>query len=310
MARSRHSATAVVKDALKRLEKPEPAAAAATTAEMDRSSLERRWGVRRGVCKDAGAQTDLTPKAGNRLLGQLHELERARSARTPSVGDGKQHTIAEELVREVLQFSGGREAEDRPARGLSRYAPHAVPDVGFRPFEEIQSYGRDWDLLDQRESFGERDGALLSWDFQDPPAESINCASRHNHTYEDHYRIENPGGIPENMGFENIEEFIQRIEDEAAMPHGEVEDAWSLPEGEFGAVSCPGSRPLDFGGEGNAAPLSTRDLFSLRGHLLAPDSTAIPDEFSQKAGLLRPYPLEDQEAGLSLTSVWQERGML
>ncbi len=304
IARSRHSATAVINDAPKRHQRSQPVPAA---AETDRSSPERRWGVRRGACKDAGAQTDLTPKAGNRLVEQLQRLDKTCTARTLPVEDGKQHGIAEELVRDVSQFSGGRDVEDRPARGIPRYAPHDVPDVGHRPSEEIQSYGRGWDLLDRGESFGERAGALLRWDSQDPAAESINRAGRH----QDHYQVNNPGSIPGYGGSENLEEFIRRIEEEAAMPYGEVEDAWVLPEGEFGALGCPRSHPLDFDGEGDAAFVSNRDLFSSRGGLLAPD--VVPQEagFTCSTSLSMPEPdaLEDQKAGLSVAPVWLERGM-
>ena len=312
-AHSRHSATAIIRDAFKRHQKSEPAAA----AEPDRSSLDRRWGARRGACKDAGAQTELTPKAGNGSLGQLQRLDKARLARTPPVQDEKQHSVVKMLVREVSQFPGGREAEDRPAPGLSRYAPHAVPDVGCRPFEEMQSYERVWDLLDRGESFGERAGPLLRWDFRDPAAESINRANKHNHTYEGHCRMEDPDSISGNVGLENLEEFIQRIEDEAAMPLGEVEDAWVLPEGEFGVLGCPTARPLDFGGEADAEFVSSRGLFSSGGDLLAPYSTAISDAFSREAGfacstslsMLEPYALENREGGLSPASIWQEKGM-
>ena len=312
-AHSRHSATAIIRDALKRHEKSEPAAA----AEPDRSSLERRWGATRGACKDAGAQAELTPKARNGPFEQLQRLDNALLARTPSVENEKQHSVVEDLVREVPQFPGGREAEVRPSPGLSRYAPHAVPDVGCRPFEEIQSYGRDWDLLDRGESVGKRAGPLLRWNFQDPAAESINRANKHNHTYEGHCRMEDPDSISGNVGLENLEEFIQRIEDEAAMPLGEIEDAWVLPEGEFGVLGCPTARPLDFGDEGDAEFVSSRDLFSLGGDLLAPYSTAISDAFPREAGfacstslsMLKPYPLENLEGGLSPASIWQGRGM-
>jgi hypothetical protein len=168
-ARSRHNTRGIVRDSLERHGKPEPPAAA-------EAGLEKIRSARRNICKDAEAQTDLTPKAGHKPLVQRQRLDSTRVARTQPVEGRQYRSISPfmQTARQTSQFPVDRHEEDLAPR-LSRDAPRAVPDIGCRQFPVIQRYGLDWGLLDGGPSFEDGTG-LLSWKSQQQDA------------YEAHYR--------------------------------------------------------------------------------------------------------------------------
>ncbi len=286
------------------------------TGEANRARLSESRGAR-STCKDAGAQTDLTPKAENRPLEQSRGLDETRIARIQYTEEGRQQRSFapfRAIAQEASQFSADRNAGDWAAPRLFRYTPHAVPDIGYQQSEGIQRYERDWDLLASGQRYGEMAGAL-SWESQALPAEGNIDA------YEAHPRIKYTGNIPGNSGFEDLEQFIQRIEGEAAMPVG---DDWGLLDDELGVLGCrtphllAPPEGLNMESADGCGLLPIRDSFALVDGLSPLGLTGIPACFPQEEAVfarltspsvLEPYPVEDNRGGCPPAAVWQERGM-
>jgi hypothetical protein len=134
--------------------------------------------------------------------------------------------------------------------------------------------------------------------------------------------MEYPGNVSGNFGFENLEEFIRRIEGEAVLlPHEEVEDTWARRYSELDVLEYPEPKsfPLpqiaNFVGPDDTAILSNRDWFALEGDLPAPIPAGDAARFAQNASfpfttsvsMLEPYAREEQEG--CQTDTGQQRNL-
>jgi hypothetical protein len=139
-------------------------------------------------------------------------------------------------------------------------------------------------------------------------------------TYPSHRQTDYLGGVPGNFGFENLEEFIRRIESEAAMPPEEVvDDGAALTRHGFGVLGCPESRPLalsgvaNFDGADDTAIMPNRAWLAWEPDLLAPASTGDSVPVAQEADLagrtsvsmLEPYPIMRGQEEYPAAAAWQ-----
>ena len=308
-ARSGRSAPALVRDTLG---ESEPALAA--RAER-RSHHKIRAVMRAATCKDAAAQTDLTPRVADRNRKQTRRPGEDWVTGNQSL-DGVQYTTlasfrdnTQEASRPPIVMGG----EAWPAPELPRYAPptHVEPDADYLRFEEGGVPGRDISACIPDA------GPLLC-----PPnqtAEHLGSVSQPLNPYRSHRVTDYLGGIAGNFGFENLEEFIRRIEGEAAMPpEKEVDDGATLTRHGFDVLSCPEPRPLalsgvaNFDGADDTAFMPSSAWFALEPDPLAPASAGNPYHVAQEADLagrtslsmLESYSMEDQEE-YPAAAAWQ-----
>lgn len=297
-------------------------------AEPARRSPKKARAALRGACKDAAAQTDLTPREEDRSLQQPQRLDDTRLAENQSLENRDRYNTVSpmENTQQAPQFSADR-APDWAAPELSRYASHVEPDVGYQRFgEQAQMHGQGGRLTSIRQAFGETDmpscgpythvretASLLH-----PPPLAVgyrNNGNGHLHTYQSQ-QMDHPGTIPGNFGIENLEEFIRRIEGEAVLPHEEVADTWARPYSELEVLKYSEPRALalpqiaNFNGTDDTAILSNRDWFALEGDLPAPipwfaQNVSVPPP--TLGSMQEPYGREEQEGYQADT--WQQRNM-
>ncbi len=319
VARSMASATPAARDTFEPQIQPESGAAAEP---KKRLLPEKTRGALSNTCKDAAAQTDPTPKR----LQRYHDALTTRT-RTPQNGR-RDNTIVSPGAAATLSTDRG--VEVWPTVTLSRHVTHAEPDVeGWQTGPDSRRSGPGCDFQSTRGVVVERDPKVDLTDMAAGlgyhkgavamalPSKHLGFVDEHTDQWAGH-----PSSIMGNFGFENLEEFIQRIEGEAGMSQGQLEQEWALPCSTSGlrtdqglgqgALSLSGN--LDDGGDADALMLS-RDWFPSETGLLAPtmvgESTAFLGEAEHgwpiPRPVLEPYPGVDGE-GYPMAK-WRGRDM-
>ncbi|KAK3299061.1 uncharacterized protein B0H64DRAFT_89495 [Chaetomium fimeti] len=310
-ARARRSITEVPDHTLRHHSGIEPKVAAKAGKRLPEGSLD----AVRGTRKDAAAQTDLSPKARNTLPCQSQRSDEFRRVVDHTRDEHRCNAVASsrenmEKASQVPIFVG---EQGWLVPKVSRNAPHIEHEIECPRVEEvgILSRGVTTRLRDA--------GSFLYPPIQ--PAERLGHAepTRPNNTYESQPRTNYADAIPESFGAENLEEFIRRIEDEAAMAPGETGDDPALRYGEVEMPDHPTPRPpmlskaADFDATGDAIIMSNRDWFAAGSDLLTPDFIGDSASFSQtdfvrptSLSLLESYPTAEREYP---RTVWQRGNM-
>lgn len=254
---------------------------------------EKSTDAAKGTCKDAAAQTDLSPRAqdkppcpppqrpdeSQRLVDHVHDELRC-DAFVPFTGNTRKTSQSPIFVGE----------ERWPVSKVSRNAPHIEPEVEYPLFDEARILGGGITTTRVRDA-----GSFLY-----PPTQATERPGGHveptrpSTTYESQPRTNHRGNIPDKLGFENLREFIRRIEDEAAMSSREVGDGPALRYGESGPPVPLGppvlSRVANFDGAGDTTVLPNRIWFTDEPVSLGPDLVGNSTPVSQ-TGFGRPTSL-------------------
>jgi hypothetical protein len=250
-----------------------------------------------------------------------------------------------ESTQEPAQLSADKGSKCwAPVPVQARYRAQAEPDVGFEvdmqryptgnggllvsgqnfresdiPDTDIHSYSRQPNQMiyvDNSTSGGI--GPHLG-----PPTLPRGClswTSRHISTQDRFHEAENPQGIRGELALENLEDFIQRIEGEALVPLGQVEEPWTIPYNKLSMMDGPNQTPLglfgatDYNSTNTAVIIPGRTWFLSDTDLLstAVDNAALfPDEASfsypDSLAVLESYPRDGEEGYLAVP--WQPMDM-
>ncbi|KAH6854430.1 hypothetical protein B0I37DRAFT_30285 [Chaetomium sp. MPI-CAGE-AT-0009] len=310
--RARYSVTTEVPDhTFRHRRESEPNVAAKAGKRLPKKSL----GAIRGTCKDAAAQTDLSPKAMDKP--QCHPPQRSDEPQK-SVDYTQDNPRCSALLSSRDNMDKASQApifageQSLPVLKVSRNAPHVCPEVERHRFDGVDILGRGITTC-PRDA-----GSFLYPPIQ--PAKQLDHVepTRPNNTYESQPRTNHAGDIPERFGVENLEEFIRRIEDEAAMPLEETGDGPAFRYDEFEMPGHPTPRPpmlsraANFDGAGDTTTMSSRDWFAVGPDLLTPDLVGDPASFSQpdfgrptSLSLLDSYTKHEEYP----RTAWQHRNM-
>ncbi|KAK3311311.1 uncharacterized protein B0T15DRAFT_70667 [Chaetomium strumarium] len=334
--------TAVPGQPAKQLREREPAAAVSPK----RYRFERARVIPGNTRKDAAAQTDfeITRKDGFPEEQQPPKTDEAWMARNFPLETGCQHTAVKLLrdsTRSALQQSVERELLNRSAlapRSFQYEAYGKLPNDSGGVEHERQRYDVGDALLLGRSAEGDATPGVgpsmhlldgdqtirldqsMDWDMGallDPPrllTEHERVVNREFDSHESSHETGNRHANPENLGVEDLEEFIKRIEAEAARSYGRVDDGLSFPYDRFDLVDgselrrSPLPEAADCSGANDTAILSSRrrSLFEadLSDSLAQTANSTYPDSFSAS----ELYPLG--ELPECLTQAWRQRGML
>lgn len=203
------------------------------------------------------------------------------------------------------QLSAGRATDDWPDPEVSRYAPQFESESGYRyTGEDAPTYGLGDSSVVPQQRFGPSriPPGSLSWytpeagllNYRALPADSLSNGIQYLDTRKSD-KMDNYGGIPENFEFEDIEQFIRRIEDEAEVPRGQMGDNWASPYAELGVLDIPASQPLavseiaKFDRADDTAVMPERNWFDLETTL--PEPTGNPGTLPQDASFTCPRTL-------------------
>jgi len=332
-ARSRASGTSVARDTFEPQETSKPGAAAEPKRRFDPDNVQ---GVLRNTCRDAAAQTDPTPKRPRR-----HDDASTTRTRGPQNGR-RDNTIVSPgaaATQDSPQLSTDRGVEVWPAARLSRHVTHAEPDVEcWETGQDSRRSGPGCDFPVTRRAVGETglgvDTAVGLGYHEEvvatlPPLNhlslldaQVDCASGHPDAAGEREWTGHPSNIMGNFGFENLEAFIQRIEGEAGISQGQLDQEWALPCGTSGLRNGrePGRSALSLDGTHDKevyddARMSSRDWFPSEAGLLGPGPAAGSPVFLGEAEggwpmprpVLEPYPSAEGEG--YLTARWRGRDM-
>jgi hypothetical protein len=196
---------------------------------------------------------------------------------------------------------------------MSRDAPHIEPEVECPRFDGVSHFSQG--VMTRLRDAGS---------FLYPPTQATEQLGGHieptrpNNTYESQPRTNHRGDISDKLGFENIEEFIRRIEDEAAIPSREVGDDLALRYGEFGLpvhLGAPmSSKGANFDGAYDTTVLPNRDWFADEPVSLTPGLVGGSTPFSRASfgrptsrSLLESYYMNEHEE--DPRTAWQHGSM-
>jgi hypothetical protein len=300
--------------------------------------------------KDAAAQTDLTPKPKDGIVEHRGRLNESVMTREAPIEGQRLYANVGPLDR-VIQSAPQALLDSKAERRLTRLAQDAVyadPQSGFRQYgggsqdcglgDELAAVneGAPYAFIDQSMydsalnpvGFGhgrERDGESFL-DLYAMPAEQTICADQYNSWDRNPHQPGDLGAVPGNFGFENLEDFIRRIEGEAAVPLVQREDDWAPPTSGFGVSDWRGQRQVglcdvanldgaDDRADDAAIPFG-RQRSRLETELFPPASAGHPAPFHRTVGFdcltslstREPYLLQEQDG--PMTKLWQQRDML